>query len=130
MQTWYRVTAWDKKEADLTIRNDVVRSSDKCIWFAPRREGDKSQRTRISSRYEKWFHSKDDAIAEIDRKNKVRNAKEMKEKIRDAAPQLLEALQSVREFVDIYTDDNAFDDTAWAKRLLIKIDAAIKAATE
>ena len=126
METWYRVYSRSTSE-DAIQEIEVVKSTDKCVFTKPWHEGGKPDRHLIETSYEKWYRIRDEAVSAI-KANKNREDKiNAENRLKKAAPQLLEALQDARSRLDeLIMGEISKEDLS----LLIKINSAIKAATE
>lgn len=131
METWYRVSRWADRESDIKEANNVVKSTEKCLFFAPHREGAKPSRSNISSNYENWFKTREEAENRLNSLIASKKNHADQERIKRAAPQLLEALQEITEMYCAMI--NSGDCGNWnpeEDKEVTKARAAIKAATE
>lgn len=86
MTTWYRVTRWDSTP----FAREVVRQTAKQIVF----EG--GRRSMIVTNWFQWFPTEAEALADIAARRSEGADREAARRIRDAAPDLLAALEMMR----------------------------------
>lgn len=123
-QVFYKVHRWAGKHSEIK-KVIATRSTDKTIWFM---RNNIEQRELLSSSYYQYCTSEDYAKAIIDSRNKAKADKDEQDRIRKAAPALLQALEAAKSKIECSQRAHERASVILVDEALEIIDAAIAAA--
>lgn len=124
MEVLYKVTRWDRNEKDISEIH-ITRQTDKTVWFM---HGETEIKELKKSNYYRYFSTKDEAVSLIKLMNESEKARKDDERIKDAAPELLEALEAAKSKIECSQRSHERASVILADEALEIMDAAIKLA--
>lgn len=113
---WHRVSRWASKP-DTRMFD---RETENCLFAGNRRH-------LKQTAHERWYPTLEDAQAAIDKRNADKAEQERRARIRDAAPDLLEALEGVMPLLEKIEDAELVGDEGCLWPVELARDAIAKA---